>query len=667
MNRKIINLGPYKYLCEHYINGIDFKNNVTKKFVVLRNYEIYNNIVYDKDFLFIEQSLYNNVSNGIESISYPIHIDNVLSFSNSHKKFNQYNIDKIEELKYDIYDESGNIANLKYDIFRIYIPTIKKDIDFIIDIDNIINDIDFHYYCNVFSNLPNKCEKEIIIDNTRFIEYVEVYIPNIESLFKKENKYYIYDDTSNIINVKNSTTYIDKDNNEVELDIKNISDYYKIKNLEIENTPEEGESPKYIDEDSDLGKLYINNLINTFFIKKGQEEKDGETIDVYNKVYINNLNNDTVNYNNNVINTSINITLYPYQEINNDIYMISDALLATESFMGTGNYFRLSSKMGFDNGTIALLNTFEFPGKIEEKNEYNTSEEAIEMHNILDRQVTNYYNSFFVHENIESYENDFENDIEEFTGIRSTGFNIQIATDAGFQDIVYESNINTDENSDNFIYDFSFSLNKIVNHWYQLNEILVLRSIFIDKRINIVIYGNPVVLTKEWFKYLINDTMDQIVYFSKDGNDIKNNLIEQDFMDINKGFNFIENINCSIIEKTEEEKEEEKEFLKNLKYNTQGSKTKIVYKPIFYKVNNLQSIELRNGITQNIGINLSQFMTKVDTFNLNINGYNVKEYLRNDVYVIFKINSNLVTEDSGYYNILDEDFNYISSGNYSKY
>ena len=83
MNRKIINLGPYKYLCEHYINGIDFKNNVTKKFVVLRNYEIYNNIVYDKDFLFIEQSLYNNVSNGIESISYPIHIDNVLSFDYS--------------------------------------------------------------------------------------------------------------------------------------------------------------------------------------------------------------------------------------------------------------------------------------------------------------------------------------------------------------------------------------------------------------------------------------------------------------------------------------------------------------------------------------------------------------------------------------------------------
>ena len=57
MNRKIINLGPYKYLCEHYINGIDFEDNVSKKFVVLRNYEIYNNIVYDKDFLFIEEYL----------------------------------------------------------------------------------------------------------------------------------------------------------------------------------------------------------------------------------------------------------------------------------------------------------------------------------------------------------------------------------------------------------------------------------------------------------------------------------------------------------------------------------------------------------------------------------------------------------------------------------
>ena len=663
MNRKIINLGPYKYLCEHYINGIDFEDNVSKKFVVLRNYEIYNNIVYDKDFLFIEDSLYNDVKDNLITLTYPIHIDNVLSFSNTHKKFNQYNIEDIEELKYDILDENGNKANIKYDILRIYVPTIKNDIDFIIDIDNIINDIDFHYYCNLFSNLPNKCEKELIIDNTRFIEYIEFYIPNIQSLFKKENKYYILDDTSNIINVNNSKTIIDKNNNEVKIDINNISDYYRIKNLEIDNADTSGETPiipSYIDELENSGKLYINNLINTFFIKKDSEEN-------YNKVYINNLNNDTVNYNNNVINTSINITLYPYKEIIDNIYIMSGSLLPTESFMGTGNYFRLSSRMGFDNGTIALLNTFEFPGKIEEPDNYNNHQEALENNEIIEKQVTNYYNSFFIHENIESFEHDFENDIEEFEGIRSTGFIIQIATDLNFKDIVYESNINTDENNDNFIYDFSFSLNKIINHWYQLNEILILRSIFIDKRLNIVIYGNPVTLTKEWFKYLINDTENQILYFSKNGEDIKNNLIEQDFMDINQGFNFIENINCSIIEKTEEERNEEKEFLKNIKYNSQGSKTKIIYKPIFYKVNNLQSIELRNNIVQNIGINLSQYMTKVDTFNININGYNVKEFLRNDVYVIFKINANLVTEDSGYYNILDENFNYISSGSYSKY
>lgn len=663
MNRKIINLGQYKYLCEHYINGIDFEDNTTRKFVVLRNYDIYNNIVYDKDFLFIENNVFNMIKQGIHNIAYPTHIDNVLSFTDSFKYFNQYNLTNIDDIKYDIYDSEGNIANIKYDIIRIYMPTIKKNIDFIIDIDNIINDIDFHYFCNLFSHLVKKCNKEIVIDNTRFIEYVDLVIPNINYLFKKENKLYINDDISNITNIVEHNSeietnkkwvngkWLDSDSNDtVDINIKNISDYYKIKNLELatDNT--------LIDENED-NKLYINNLINTFFIRKDNEN-------IYKKVYINNLNNDNISFNNNVINTSINITLYPYKGIDNNIYIISDYLLATESFIGTGNYFRLSAKMGFDNGTISLLNTFEFPGKLEEKTEYDSIEEAAEMSDILSRQVSQYYNSFFINENIENYEHEL--DEESFTGIRSTGFNIQIATDSNFLDIVYESNINTDENDENFIYDFSFSLNHIIDNWLQLNEILIMRSIFIDKRLNIIIYSNPVVLTKEWFKYLINDTSDQILYFSKNTNSLQNKNWKE-FMDVNQGFNFIENINCSIIEKTEEERNEEKEFLKKLRYGNQTGKTKIIYKPIFYKVNDLQSIELRDGVVQNIGINLSQYMTKVNTFNINFNGYNVKESLRNDIYVIFSINANLIDKNSGYYNILDEDYNYISSGDFIKY
>ena len=42
--------------------------------------------------------------------------------------------------------------------------------------------------------------------------------------------------------------------------------------------------------------------------------------------------------------------------------------------------------------------------------------------------------------------------------------------------------------------------------------------------------------------------------------------------------------------------------------------TKIIYKPVFYKVQDLQNIQLQQGVTQNIGINLNNYMTKVNTF-----------------------------------------------------
>ena len=239
--------------------------------------------------------------------------------------------------------------------------------------------------------------------------------------------------------------------------------------------------------------------------------------------------------------------------------------------------------------------------------------------------------------------------------IRSTGFLIQIANDINFTEVVLESVINTDNaDNDNFIYDFSFSLNDMINNWSQLNDILIMRAKFIDKRLNNVITGNNVVITKEWFKYFINDTNDgQIIYTNQ------NNLITSNFMDVNKGFNLINNINCVIQDK-------ESKTTQSIISET-NTNTKIVYKPIFYKVQDLQNIRLHQGVTQNIGINLGTFLTKVETFILNINGKNYKESARNDVFVIFSINSNNIEENSGYYNILDQNFEYISSGIYTLY
>ena len=42
----------------------------------------------------------------------------------------------------------------------------------------------------------------------------------------------------------------------------------------------------------------------------------------------------------------------------------------------------------------------------------------------------------------------------------------------------------------------------------------------------------------------------------------------------------------------------------------------------------------------------------------------ITEFGRNDIYVIFEINANLLTKSSGVYSIVDSTDNYISSGNW---
>ena len=91
----------------------------------------------------------------------------------------------------------------------------------------------------------------------------------------------------------------------------------------------------------------------------------------------------------------------------------------------------------------------------------------------------------------------------------------------------------------------------------------------------------------------------------------------------------------------------------------------MLYKPIFYRTQDLQSIKLRAGFEQNIGVNLAQYMTKVDTFKMLIDDFELEEFGRNDIYVIFKIPVTEFSTTSGRYNISNQDDEYISSGTWT--
>ena len=56
MTRNVINIGSYKYLIEHYSAVDDLKNNeYISEFVMLRNFTIMNNIIYDNDIYIFEK------------------------------------------------------------------------------------------------------------------------------------------------------------------------------------------------------------------------------------------------------------------------------------------------------------------------------------------------------------------------------------------------------------------------------------------------------------------------------------------------------------------------------------------------------------------------------------------------------------------------------------
>ena len=95
-----------------------------------------------------------------------------------------------------------------------------------------------------------------------------------------------------------------------------------------------------------------------------------------------------------------------------------------------------------------------------------------------------------------------------------------------------------------------------------------------------------------------------------------------------------------------------------------SNNVKVIYKPVFYKVQDLQNLQIRKGVTQNIGVNLNNYLSKVNTFYMNIDGQQFIESARNEMYVIFKVQGNKINTTSGSYHISNQDNEYISSGNY---
>ena len=604
-NRKLTILGNTQYLIE-YISHEDMDFVVEKNFLMLRRYSIFNDIAVDYDIYFISTEDYKSYFNDKTNLVWPIKNDEYKTYSSNILNYANYSL--IDSLKYDNNDDS-----LK-DFYFLYDGNINEKVLANIPCDEI----------RIYSP-SNRKKQDFIIDVTNLINDITFHyfckLSNKQTCFsEKEIK------MNNVIYSEYISFYIPS---KTELFRKNAIYFVEDLNPAI--------CHEIVKNEDNITELKVNNNIFERFplnlvlepYQISYDIVDGEKINK--KVYNELSHNSQYNYNN----IGINVVLYHYNEIDSsNNYVFNTGIEESSVSFVEDNSFSLSSKLEFDDdGILSLSSRFIYPKKKE-----MTLEEAYFYFNRID-DIQKYldFTGWDDSEFLDEWDDDFLKLKD-----HKTGYIIEIATDNLFDNIIYRN-----QEATKSIQDFAFALNYIFDDWKQYPEVLFARTVFIDKYLSNKIWSNIVLINKEYFKYLINDI--QIYRL----NSIKRK--QSKTMDYSN-FNFIDKVNCIV------NKKNNNDIGENLSISS--NKNHIIYKPIFFKVHDLQNIKIRQNVVQNIGVNLGDFLTKVETFKLCIDDMEFVEYARNDIFVIFNINATNIINMAGKYDIVNQNNEYISSGNY---
>ena len=153
MTREKIKLGNFTYIADLYRSGLDFQEQYFDRFVIMRNYELYNQVVVDKDIYFIERSLYYEIirdmlvndSEFTDKITFPIPFSQLTGYSNDYHNFN------------GLYNENSFYKS-KSDLYKIYFDEIKEELykeypSYLEDIDGEDHSINSKNFYNWIKNL----------------------------------------------------------------------------------------------------------------------------------------------------------------------------------------------------------------------------------------------------------------------------------------------------------------------------------------------------------------------------------------------------------------------------------------------------------------------------------------------------------------------------------
>ena len=326
---------------------------------------------------------------------------------------------------------------------------------------------------------------------------------------------------------------------------------------------------------------------------------------------------------------SLNVTLYPWKSISdNGIFTINKYAKPASCYFVDD--FKMSIKASFEfiNGTISVVGRFCYPES------FSSIESAWQRI---------YSTDFSKYKALSERAKDYE-DLKEILGdsLEMVKYTCIVSSDYLSKNIIHEEISYSDR-----VDDFLFPMKDLFSKWSQVPDNVYVRLIMEDRAIGKNCSSPTVLFTKDKLKYTINEQQYTRLSIKKK---------ETDIDDMNKeNFNFISNMNCRIVKSNDDKQQIQKNSVQ----------PRIIYKPIFFKVQDLQNIVLRSNMSQNIGISLSSYVNKVDEFILSIGENKWHESSRTSSFVIFNVNSKLIKEANGKYDILTSDNEYLSTGNYT--
>lgn len=316
---------------------------------------------------------------------------------------------------------------------------------------------------------------------------------------------------------------------------------------------------------------------------------------------------------------SLKVTLYPWDSVssNDGTYLMDNYAKPSSYTFVEEMKMSIEPKIGFMDGKISAIGQLRYP------REFDSASSAWQKM---------WKTDFSKYKSLSEVVSKDEDMMEALGNSEMVKYVCTISSDIDSKNVLHVEEAYSDK-----VDDFAFSLRDLFGSWSQVPSQVFVKLSLEDRAIGKGCLSPTKIITRDQLRHTILDTTSNRLMISK----------------MSDKFNFIDHINCRIV-KNDNESE----------ISTKQTSPRMIYKPIFFRVQDLQSMTLRSNMTQNVGIMLSDYMTKVNEFVMKIGDKTFFEVGRTGAFVIFSVRTNDIEESNGKYDILTSDGDYISTGNY---